>query len=404
MKFTEDRIAKLDGPTSGAKDRLYFDDGQPGLAVRVSAKGARTYLVQYTIRGVRRRMPLPASTLATARSAAAAILGDVAKGVDPFDVRKQAMVDDKRKAARDAFTLELLLDQWGALHLAGKRERYAVEAVRALRHAFGKELSSPAAAMDRERVVRILDSLSKAGKTAMANRTAAYGRACYHWAVKRGTLTSNPFVDLPLPRVDARDRVLENDELRAIWLATAKPSTFNNVVRMLVLTGQRLEEVAGMAWSELSADLTYWTIPAARAKNAQDSIVPLSPQAQSILRNAGRYEGYELVFPGKYSTFSGWSKAKAALDRASGCTDWRLHDIRRSVATGMQSLGVRLEVTEAILNHVSGSRAGIVGVYQRHDWKAEKRAALNAWGERVAAIVDGRAMADNVTPFLAKTA
>jgi integrase len=404
MKFTEDRIAKLDGPTSGAKDRLYFDDGQPGLAVRVSAKGARTYLVQYTIRGVRRRMPLPASTLATARSAAAAILGDVAKGVDPFDVRKQATAGAKRKAARDAFTLKLLLDQWGSLHLAGKRERYAVEAVRALRHAFGKELSSPAAAMDREGVVRVLDSLSKAGKTAMANRTAAYGRACYHWAIKRGTLTSNPFVDLPLPRVEARDRILEDDELRAVWQATERGGVFNQIVRMLMLTGQRLEEVAGMAWAELSADLTYWTIPAARAKNAQDSIVPLSPQAQAILRSAGRYEGNELVFPGKYSTFSGWSKAKAALDRASGCTDWRLHDVRRTVATGLQSLGVRLEVTEAILNHVSGSRAGIVGVYQRHDWKAEKRAALNAWGERVATIVEGREASSNVMPFVTNVA
>ena len=97
--------------------------------------------------------------------------------------------------------------------------------------------------------------------------------------------------------------------------------------------------------------------------------------------------------------FNGFSKAKAALDEASGVKDWRLHDLRRTLATGLQKLGVRLEVTEAVLNHVSGSRAGIVGVYQRHEWAEEKRAALNAWGAHVAAIVEGRVHEGNVLSF-----
>jgi len=115
------------------------------------------------------------------------------------------------------------------------------------------------------------------------------------------------------------------------------------------------------------------------------------------LRGVARQEGSDLVFPGLRSPFSGFGKAKAQLDKASGVADWRLHDLRRTMATGLQRLGVRLEVTEAVLNHVSGSRAGIVGIYQRHDYAAEKRAALEAWGAHVAAIVEGREAAGNVT-------
>jgi integrase len=109
----------------------------------------------------------------------------------------------------------------------------------------------------------------------------------------------------------------------------------------------------------------------------------------------------ELVFPGLRGSFNGWGKAKAALDKRSGVTNWRLHDLRRTAATGLQRLGVRLEVTEQILNHVSGSRAGIVGVYQRHDFAVEKRAALEAWGEHVMAIVNGRTAGGNVVALRA---
>ena len=143
-----------------------------------------------------------------------------------------------------------------------------------------------------------------------------------------------------------------------------------------------------MTWGEIAADLSTWTIPARRAKNGVAHLVPLSSQAQAILRAAPHIEGNDLVFPGLRGPFNGFSKAKEALDEASGVKDWRLHDLRRTMATGLQKLGVRLEVTEAVLNHVSGSRAGIVGVYQRHDWADEKRAALDAWGAHVVAIAE----------------
>ena len=403
MKLTEDRITKLECP-AGKKDVLVFDEVQRGLAVRVTSSGGKTYLAQYTFGGSKRRIPLGAPTLALARSAAAKIMGDVAQGLDPAADRKAAALEARRKAAHEALTLAALLDQWSALRLADKRESYAAEAVRAIKVAFPKQLPLPAADLDRATVVRVLDGLTKDGKPAMAARTAAYARACYQWAIRRGSIEANPFAALPINPTVKRERVLTDAELRAIWQATAKPGSFNLIVRMLMLTAQRRDEVADMAWSELSDDCSTWTIPASRAKNGVDSIVPLAPQVQAILEAAPRYAGNALCFPGERGAFSGWSKSKERLDRDSGVKDWRLHDLRRTAATGLQKLGVRLEVTEAVLNHIAGSRAGIVGVYQKHTWADEKRAALAAWGDRVEAIVSGAEPASNVTPIRALSA
>jgi integrase len=323
-------------------------------------------------------------------------MGDVAKGLDPAN-------DRKRKAARDALTFETLVRQWETLSLADRRKRYATEAVRALSYAFASHLKTPAADLSRGVVVRILDNLAKGGKNAMASRTAAYGRACYHWAVKRGSLSTNPFQDLPLAPVANRDRVLTDDELRAIWRATEGPGSFNAIVRTLILTGQRRAEVGTMSWGDVAADFSAWTIPSGRAKNGVAHLVPLSSKVQAILQAVPRGKD-GLVFPGLRGPFNGFSKAKEALDKASGVKDWRLHDLRRTLATGLQRLGVRLEVTEASLNHVSGSRAGIVGVYQRHDYAAEKRRALDLWAAHISAIVGTGEAADNVTPIRARSA
>jgi integrase len=389
MKLTLNRIDSLKCP-EGKRDMLVFDDEQRGLGVRVTAGGSKTYLAQYNWHGQKRRIPLgscSALSLAKARDAVRAIMGDVAKGIDPAAERKKAK-------AHEALTLAALLSDWQALHLASKRPRYAAEAVRALRNAFARHLSLPASNLTRPAVVRALDKLARDGHAAMAARTAAYGKAAYGWAVKRGGLSVNPFASLPVTPILKRERVLFDDELAAIWRATDCTGAFNGIVRLLMLTGQRREEVAGMTWAELSDDFSTWTIPASRAKNGATHIVPLSAQARGLLRSLPQFG--ELVFPGLRGPFNGWSKAKAALDARSGVANWRLHDLRRTAATGLQRLGVRLEVTEQVLNHVSGSRAGIVGIYQRHDFANEKRAALEAWGEHVEAIVEGRAPESNV--------
>jgi integrase len=416
MKLTQRRIDDLECPP-GKKDVLAFDDEQRGLGVRVTKGGGKTYLAQYTLAGSKRRIPLgscAAISLAAAREAVQAILGDVAKGRDPAAERKQRAREAKEKAEAAALTLGVLIDRWQAGHLASKRAAYAAEATRALRFAFKKHLTEPAADLTPKDVKSTLNAIADDGKMATARLSGAYGRACYAWASTKDLLAVNPFAGIKLSTVGSRKRVLSDGELKSIWAATKGPGPYNAIVRMLILTGQRREEVAGMTRDEIASNLATWTIPGDRAKNGLAHIVPLSPQAQAIIKSAQRIakdsadqeeaDEPEFVFQGRVGAFNGFSKAKSALDEESGVTGWRLHDLRRTMATGLQKLGVRLEVTEAILNHVSGSRAGIVGIYQRHEWAEEKRAALNAWGADVEAIVQGRKPAGNVTPLRGKYA
>ncbi|MEO5375997.1 MAG: tyrosine-type recombinase/integrase [Alphaproteobacteria bacterium] len=404
MKLTQRAIDNLICEP-GRRDRLVFDDVQRGLAVRVTAGGGKSFLAQYVIGGQKRRVPLGACNavaLADAREAVKAIMGDVAMGLDPAAARKEQASAARARADKEQLTLAVLVETWRTLHLAHRRERYAVEAVRALRIGFARHWERPAEDLDRAMVVNTLDGLVRGGSVAMAARTAAYGRACYSWAVKRGTVKGNPFADLPsVGMVPKRDRVLTDDECVALWRA-AVGAPYGALVRFLLLTGQRREEVAGMTWAELDEDLSVWTIPGDRTKNGALHVVPLTEPARDILRSLRRWS--DTAFAGDTGgPFRGWSKAKVRLDAASGVSGWRLHDLRRTLATGLQRLGVRLEVTEAVLNHVSGSRAGIVGIYQRHDWAAEKRAALDAWSAHLMAALEGREPAGNVVALPQRT-
>src|SRR5271166_1442355 len=199
-----------------------------------------------------------------------------------------------------------------------------------------------------------------------------------------------------------RDRVLSDDEIRLAWRAfDAIGWPFGAIGKLLLLTGARRDEAASMRWGEIDLAARTWTLPASRTKNKRPHEIPLTDAAVEIIEGLPRIHGKAgLVFSTTGATaVSGFSRAKAAIDKAvleimrdeagDGATQvkaqehWTIHDLRRTVATNLQRLGVRLEVTEAVLNHVSGSRAGIVGIYQRHTWSDEKRAALDAWAGRL---------------------
>jgi integrase len=400
MKLTLNRVRAL-VCEAGKKDAAHaFDDN---VIVRVG-KGAalpgslmhKTYYTRYSLDGVKRWLRLgPCDVLSTADAikAAKAAHGDVARKRDPFAERQEKAQAKKLKTAHDALTIDALIANWEALQLKTKSANYGEMAPRAVRRLLAKHLALPAAALDRTLAVAAHDRLAKTAPI-MAARAVGYAGACCMWAIRRGALTVNPFANIPTTPTGERDRVLDDEEIAAVWHATKAAGVFNAIVRMLLLTGQRREEVGGMTWDELSADGETWTLPKARAKNNVAHIVPLSPQAQAIIAAQPRSNRTTLVFPGRGGAqpFNGHARSKRDLDRASGVDGWVLHDLRRTVATNLQKLGVRLEVTEAVLNHTSGSRRGIVGVYQRHDWANEKRIALQAWGDRVRAIVEGRAM------------
>jgi integrase len=404
--LTPASIAKLVCPP-GKKEAIIWDPAQSGLAVRVTGRNnTKSYFVQYAYAGKRPRVPLgsrSAITLAQARQEAKKIMGEVAAGGHPAAERKAREATARRKAIDDALTLERLVGQWDALHLKTKRPSYRKEATRAILAVFEKHLGLPAASLDRRAVVRTIDRLVAGGKPMMAARAKAYGSACYQWAIRRGALEANPFASVPTPPTTKRQRKLTEGEIKRVFRAAEDMDVFGKILRMLLLTGQRREEVAGMTWGELSRDLETWIIPPSRAKNNVEHFVPLSPQAREIIAASPRGADDELVFAGATgkTPFSGFSKAKLALDRASGVEGWVIHDLRRTAATGLQKLGIRLEVTEAVLNHISGSKGGIAGVYQTHHWAAEKAAALRAWGDCVEALLEGGEPANNVAPLKA---
>ena len=278
-----------------------FDDAQSGLAVRISSTGRKVFLAQYTLAGGKRRVPIGrwgAISLAQARLAARAILGDVAKGLDPAGIKAAARIDAMAAAQVDRLTLAVLLGEWDKLALAVRRESYRREALRAVKLAYADHLHKPAATLTRDDALFPLDRLVSAGKGAIAGRTLAYGRACYRWALRRGMVPGNPFDSLPIPAgTVSRDRVLTAEELALVWRhASGLGEPFAALIQVLVLTAQRREEVAGIRRSELSTDGAVWVIPKERAKNGRAHTVHLAPASRTIIKGVAQVGSSDLVF------------------------------------------------------------------------------------------------------------
>nr|WP_246523558.1 site-specific integrase [Neoroseomonas eburnea] len=393
-----DRFLKDFAPGAGSKDRLAFDTECPGLGVRATAAGTKTFIVQWTDPATkqkrRERLGVWGSlTTEKAREAARARLGDVAKGIDPRAVRLEKREAAIKAKAEAALTLEALVNDWAALHLAGKRPRYAAEAVRAIKHAFTEHLKRPAARLSKGEAVGVLDDLLKDGSAAMAGRTLAYARACYAWAEKRGKVAGNPFEGIPIGAgIVKRERVLTPEEVGAVWnAAAAMGEPWGPLFRVLLLTLARRDEVAGMRWSELSDDLATWTIPGERMKRGDAHVVALPEAAREALRAVKRIKGRDLVFSTTGRTpVSGFTKAKAALDKAAKVKGWRLHDIRRTGVSALAAMGFNPVVADMLLAHQPARLSTVARVYQRHDFAAEREAALKAWAEHVARCASGK--------------
>jgi integrase len=179
--------------------------------------------------------------------------------------------------------------------------------------------------------------------------------------------------------------VLDDDELAHVIRAARKiGGPYGHIVELLALTGQRREEVAGLQWGELDLARRVWTLPRSRTKNAKVHVVHLSEQSMAVLTRSDQQGPYVFSLLGT-KPFQEFSRAKRRLDQLSGVTGWRLHDLRRTCVSGMARLGIAPHVADKILNHQAGTISGVAAVYQRHDFLAERRAALDLW----AAHVDG---------------
>jgi integrase len=383
----------------GSDKRREIPDGRiSGLYLIVQSSGAKSWAARYRFDGKQCKYTIgayPAVDLSTARKKALEAMADVAGDIDPAARKKAAR--EARKAERTANdrvadVARAFVDKYLKRHVG---PGWAREAERLLR----KEIL-PVIGLKRLRDVRradaidILDGIVDRGAPFTANRALAVLTRLGNWAVEREIIAAPPFDRIKPPAVEtSRERVLSDDEIKLVWAAfEAVGHPFCAFGKLLLLTGARRAEVAGMRWSEVDLAAKTWTLPGARTKNGHEHVVPLSDAAVRVLQDLPRIgdkpDGFIFTTTGTTSV-SGYSHAKAAIDRAISAemATWTFHDIRRTVATNLQKLGVRLEVTEAVLNHVSGSRAGIVGVYQRHNYADEKREALDKWADRLAQIV-----------------
>ncbi len=281
-KLTDRFLAALK-VENGRKDRLVFDTACPGLGVRVTTKGTRTFIAQWTDPVTRRKVREPIGvwgniTIDKAREAAQILLGDVARRINPKAERERQRAEAERESAELALTFDALIEEWKALHLAHRRARYAAEAERAIRCGLPTLLKRPAARISRADAVNALDQIVKAGKAVTAGRTMAYARACFAWGKRRGKVPENPFAELPISAgATERERVLSDTETAEVWAAADTLGyPFGPFYKLMILTLQRREEVAGMRWSEIADDMSRWTLPGSRMKNGKPHDVHLS--------------------------------------------------------------------------------------------------------------------------------
>lgn len=398
-RLTDEKIKGLKAPKSGQAE--HADSIVPGLRVRIGKLGVKTFILRKRVGGKLRNITLGRYDerrfgLADARRKARVLLSDIEGG--------KAIPRPKAPPVH-APTIAALMPAY----LAGKDHlRSYREIERIAKGYILPELGDRIAdAVTRGEITAFIDSIADRAPT-MARAVHAQLSAFYTWAMPRlDKMPANPCRDAGRPpKAKSRDRVLSDDELAALWrVAMKEPAPWGAGYRLLILTGARRDEVFQADWSEFDLAKREWLMPEASTKNSVPVILPLSEQAIAALSGIDRDEESPKLFPTRTKAKrekrgpSGYSKAlrriRARVDHAlerepqDRDTWWITHDIRRTVATGLQRLGVRLEVTEAVLNHVSGSKGGIAGVYQRYDWLPEKRVALAKWGQFVERIAEG---------------
>jgi integrase len=385
-----------------AADRREVPDGGcRGLYLVVQPSGARGWAVRYRYQGKPRKLTLgvwPVLQLAAARSAASAALHELAQGRDPAALKFEAeAAAAKAEIDRKADTIESWAKHFLDRHAAKKREHTE----RQYRHVI-EDFALPAWRgrtvhdIKRRDVINLVEGIAET-KPVMANRALVVIGTFFGWLCSRDVIETSPVVGVKAPaKEQARERILSDDEIRALWKAcNVVGDPYGAAVKVLLLTGARRSEVAGMRRAEIAGDV--WSLPPERCKNKQRHDVPLSAQVLALIE--AQPEIGDCIFTVTGNTpLNHFDRAKRLLDASMApAMPWVLHDLRRTCASGMAKLGVKLPVIEKCLNHTSGSFRGIVATYQRHDFAAEKRDALQRWSDHLDAIVRGEPAGKIVT-------
>jgi integrase len=370
----------------------FWDDVVRGLVLRVAPTGVRSWSVVYTREsdGAKQRVTIgrfPAISLEKARGKALAVVSSVAEGQDPAG---------KNKVRREAMTVREL----GALFIEKYAKRYKKswsEDQRILqKDVFPQIGDMKAVAVKKRDLLDIIDAKADEGHGPQSRHVLAVVRKMFGWASGEDYLEVSPALGIK-PRVKAsrRDRVLSHDEIRTIWAAleTAKLAGITkNVIKLLFWTGQRSGEVCGIVKSEINLEAALWTLPGVRTKNGLEHRIPLCGEALAITEEAyaaaDEDEAHAPLFARVDKPIESNAVAQAVRKNLQVLEEgWTPHDIRRTVATGLGAAGIPPHIIECVLNHVSGFRGGVAGLYKRHGYEQEIRRALNVWEVELLAIL-----------------
>lgn len=399
MNLTDKKLRSIESPEKGR--RLVFDDHREapkGFGVRVTAAGKRAFVLRYRSRQGHDRLltigDYPTWSLAAARKRATDLRREIDNGADILEQRREERAEPTVADVAKRFLKH-------KQRLASHGEIEAALRLHVLPHLGDKKLRD----VRRREVIAVIERMAES-RPRQAGLTLGYLKNLFAFAEDREIIEASPIATLTANKVaqgltaGKRDRVLSHDEIKALWTLTDPPQGMHRAtllaLKMILVTGQRPGEVAGMRWDELSGSV--WTIPSERrGKTGDTHTVPLTATAQALLEDARALGGREHVFSARGGPIDRTAVAKAALRcaKALGMAEprWRPHDLRRTMRTGLAAAGVSETVAEAVIGHV---RQGIVGVYDRHRYDQEKRAALEAWERCLLRIVGADSGTGNV--------
>jgi len=386
----------VDALKAASKDTVYWDAGLPGFGVKVTPRSRKVFVVLYRIGGAGSRLrkytigPYGRVTLQMARAEAQKVLAARLEGRDPATEKRES----KRRMTADR--VDDLIEVFIVQHVS--KTRKAAEISRLLRREVVSRWGNRCVhAIGKRDIVELASEIAQRGTPMAANTLLKVIKTFLNWCVGRAVIDASPAEGVPLPGKEvARDRVLTNNELASIIRAARQiGGAYGGIVEMLALTGQRREEVAQMVWDEIDFNSRTWTLPGSRTKNGKPHIVHLSEACIKLIKRASGLGSYVFSISG-VKPFQNFTNAKRALDELSGVTGWRLHDLRRTCVSGMARLGVPPHVADKILNHQSGTISGVAAVYQRHHFLAERKLALERWGQYIETLVGELRLPDEI--------
>ena len=383
---------------AGARDAQAFDDELPGFGIRKFDSGKASYFVKFNVGQQQRRKTLGKvvrGNLKAMRLEASTVLAKARLGTD-------VVAQARAAAAKSTATLGDVVPRYLSARSGELRASSHTEVTRYLTRAWQPLHAHAIDAITRQNVVGVVDDLARDSGKVAADRARIALSGFFSWAIDRGYLDSNPTVNVRArAQSKPRERVLTEAELVEVWNACLDDD-YGRIVRLLILTGQRRAEMGDLGWSEIKQDKRQIELPERRTKNDRAHIIPLGRQALRILSGITPADGREFVFGWGAGGFSGWSKAKKELaERIAKARSearnnkpmsaWTIHDLRRSFVTHVSEHGfAQPHIVEAVVNHISGAKAGIAGVYNRAAYLTEKRQALELWDAHIAVLVEGR--------------